>query len=50
MTIHRGQEMPRELSVSDKKYDIVIQDAITKETLDKISINKQSARDFGGLL
>lgn len=50
MTIRGGQEMQREFSVSHSKYDIVIQDAITKETLDKISINKQSARDFGGLL
>lgn len=50
ITIRGGQEELREVSVSYNKYDIVIQDAITKETLDKISINKQSARDFGGLL
>lgn len=50
ITINAGQEIAREYNIIQANFKIIILDATTKETLDKINVKKQSARDFGGLL
>ena len=51
ITIEKGEEVRKEYEFdSHQQIEIKVLDANTREQLDKVTVSKSAARDFGGLL